>query len=51
MICLPNMGIEILRCERVIQEKTHNAREITARWIKNINKRLTEDRIIATVIK
>ena len=43
--------IWVLRCERVIQEKTHESTEIMARWTKNINKRLTEDRIIATVIK
>ena len=43
--------IWVLRCERVIQEKTHELTEIMARWTKNINKRLTDDRIIATVIK
>ena len=43
--------IWVLRCERVIQQKNHNANEITTRWLKNINKRLTEDKIIATEIK
>ena len=43
--------IWVLRCKRVIQEKTHTASEIKTRWFNNINKRLTEDRIITTVIK
>jgi hypothetical protein len=43
--------IWVLRCERVIQQKNHNANEITTRWLNNINKRLTEDKIIATKIK
>ena len=47
--------IWVLRCERlgerVIKQKNHNANEITTRWLKNINKRLTEDKIIATEIK
>ena len=43
--------IWVLRCERVIQEKTHTASGIKTRWFNNINKRLTKDRIIATVIK
>jgi hypothetical protein len=37
--------IWVLRCERVIQERTHNTSEIKARWIKAINRRLTEDKI------
>ena len=40
--------IWVLRCERVIQEKIHCTREIKSRWVAMINKRLTEDRIIAT---
>lgn len=40
-----------IRCERVIQKKHLDAREIKARWHRAINKRLTEDRIIATEIK
>ena len=43
--------IWVLRCERVIQQKNHNANEITTRWLKNINRWLTEDKIIATEIK
>jgi ribonuclease HI len=40
-----------LRCERVIQEKTFSITEIKARWTNAINRRLTEDKIIATRIK
>ena len=40
-----------LRCERVIQEKTHTNNEISNRWHRAINKRLTDDKIIATKIK
>ena len=43
--------IWVLRCERVIQGRNHETTEITKRWRDNINKRLTEDRITATVIK
>ena len=43
--------IWVLRCEQVIQEKIHCAREIKSRWVAAINKRLTEDRIIATRVK
>ena len=43
--------IWVIRCERVIREETHSAREIRSRWLKAINKRLTEDKIIATKIK
>ena len=42
--------IWILRCERVIQQKTHSPSEIRARWLSAINRRLTEDKIIATKI-
>ena len=41
----------VLRCERVIQEKTHTTHETEARWFKTINRRLTEDKIVATKIK
>ena len=41
----------VMRCERVIQEKTHTAQESESRWLKAINRRLTEDRITATKIK
>jgi ribonuclease HI/exonuclease III len=43
--------IWVLRCERVIQEKTHTTNEIKRRWLMVINRRLTEDRMIATRIK
>ncbi len=43
--------IWVLRCERVIQEKTHNENEIQARWFQAINTRLTEEKIMATRIK
>ena len=43
--------IWVLRCERVIQEKTHSPYETEARWLKAINRRLTEDKIVATKIK
>ena len=40
-----------IRCERVIQERQHTEQEIKAKWLRAINKRLTEDKIIATRIK
>ena len=40
-----------MRCERVMQGKSHNANEIKERWLRNINERLTIDRIQATIIK
>ena len=43
--------IWVLRCERVIQGKNLTANEITARWQRVMNKRLTEDKTIATLIK
>jgi hypothetical protein len=43
--------IWVLRCERVIQERSHNENEIKTRWYKAINTRLTNDRITATKIK
>ena len=43
--------IWVLRCERVIQEKTHTPEEIEARWYKAVNRRLTDDKITATIIK
>ena len=43
--------IWVLRCERVIREKTHTANEIKGRWLMVINRRLTEDRMIAIKIK
>jgi hypothetical protein len=45
----------VLRCVRVlvrvIQEKAHTEEETTARWYKAINRRLTDDKITATIIK
>jgi hypothetical protein len=45
--------IWVLRCERVIHKnnRQHSEQEVSARWIKVINDRLTSDRIIATKIK
>ncbi|KAI0277901.1 hypothetical protein BC826DRAFT_927494, partial [Russula brevipes] len=43
--------IWVLRCERVIHEKQHTKEEIEKRWIRNINERLTTDKIAATKIK
>ena len=43
--------IWVIRCERVIQGRNHTDREIAARWLHMINKRLTEDKIITTKIK
>ncbi len=41
----------VLRCERVIQEKTLNEQGITKRWNRAINERLTTDRITAQKTK
>jgi len=43
--------IWVLRCERVIQEKIHSNQEIRSRWLRVINKRLTDDKITATRTK
>ena len=43
--------IWVLRCERVIRDVQHSQREIQARWLKVINRRLTNDKITATKIK
>ena len=43
--------IWVMRCERVIQERTHGDDEIEKRWYKVINRRLTDNRITATVVK
>ena len=42
--------IWVLRCERVIQVKIHNRDEIRLRWHKAINRRLTKDKINATIV-
>ena len=41
----------VLRCKRVIQEKQHSPEEVERRWYKAINRRLTDDKITATMIK
>ncbi len=41
----------VLRCERVVQERTHSESEIQARWFRAINTRLTDDKVIATRVK
>ncbi|KAI0287274.1 ribonuclease H-like domain-containing protein [Russula brevipes] len=43
--------IWVLRCERAIQGRTHSPNEIHNRWLRAINIRLTDDRIVATVLK
>ena len=43
--------IWVLRCERVIDDKKHTKAEVEKRWMRAINRRLTEDKIIATRIK
>ena len=43
--------IWVLCCERVIQERGHNDQEIRARWLRTINTRLTDNKIIATKLK
>ena len=43
--------IWVLRCERVIQEKSLSEREIKMRWYRTINERLTIDKVTATKIK
>jgi hypothetical protein len=43
--------IWVLRCERAIQDKSHAAQEASSRWLRQINRRLTDDKITATKIK
>jgi ribonuclease HI len=45
--------IWVLRCERVVRDppRIHTISEIETRWLQTINKRLTDDKIIATRIK
>jgi len=43
--------IWVLRCERVIQEKPLSEGEIRTRWYHAINKRLTINKVTATIIK
>lgn len=43
--------IWVLRCERVIQGRNHPDREIKAKWLQVINRRLIEDKITITRIK
>jgi len=40
-----------MRCERVIHLTEHSDQEIERRWLHNINRRLTDDKIIATRIR
>ena len=42
--------IWVLRCERIIQEKTHTDEEVKVRWLRKINERLTIDRIVTMKI-
>jgi hypothetical protein len=41
----------VLRCERVIQERSHSISEIHHKWLRAINVRLTDDKILAMRIK
>ncbi|KAH9008310.1 hypothetical protein EDB85DRAFT_1837444, partial [Lactarius pseudohatsudake] len=43
--------IWVTRCERTIQLKEHSTEEIERRWLAQINRRLINDKIIATKIK
>jgi hypothetical protein len=43
--------IWVLRCERVINERSHTPSEIKSRWLRAINSRLIDDKIIATKIR
>ena len=43
--------IWVLRCERVMQEKTHSHNEIKKRWSHVINSQLTQDNIIASKVR
>ncbi|KZT20340.1 hypothetical protein NEOLEDRAFT_1229536 [Neolentinus lepideus HHB14362 ss-1] len=43
--------IWVLRCERVIQQRTHSTKSIASRWTNAINRRLHVDRITACKIK
>ena len=42
--------IWVLRCEQVINTCSHTTTEIQTRWLKAINARLTDNKIIATKI-
>ena len=39
-----------LRCERTIHEKERTEREVESTWLKTINRRLAEDKIMATKV-
>ncbi|KZT18711.1 hypothetical protein NEOLEDRAFT_1038555, partial [Neolentinus lepideus HHB14362 ss-1] len=43
--------IWVLRCERVIQQRTHTIKSIISRWTNAMNRRLHIDRIMACKIK
>ena len=51
LMTAPTYLIWVLRCERAIDNKTHTIAEIEKRWLHAINKRLIDDKIIATRIK
>ena len=42
--------IWVLRCDRVINERSHTPGEIQSRWLRAINSRLINDKIVATKI-
>jgi hypothetical protein len=42
--------IWVLRCEHIINERSHTPTEIKSRWLRAINSRLIDDKIIATKI-
>ena len=41
----------MLHCEKAIDDKTHTIAEVEKRWLRAINKRLIDDKIIAARIK
>ena len=43
--------IWVLRCERAIDDKMHTIAKVEKRWLRAINKRLIDDKIIAARIK
>ncbi|KAA1472067.1 RnaseH-domain-containing protein [Dentipellis sp. KUC8613] len=43
--------IWVIRCERVIQQRTHTLKEITTRWLTTINRRLMIDRVTSCTLR
>ncbi|EPQ51387.1 hypothetical protein GLOTRDRAFT_15264, partial [Gloeophyllum trabeum ATCC 11539] len=41
----------VLRCERVIQQRTHSPKAIASRWSRAINRRLSIDHVVACKLK